>query len=273
MTEPDAQMTLPLYFHRNTKIPNLGDELSPYLVSKLSGREVRRAEADTDPSALFAIGSIIGRTRFATQVVWGSGFISDVGKLKTQPICTAVRGPLTLARLGLAQNIPVGDPALLMPDIYRPEGVGQDIDIGIIPHHIDLAGFQARFRPDGGASHMVLNIATADVEGFIDQLLRCRFVFSSSLHGVILAHTYGIPALWMELSDKVIGGGYKFRDYFLSVSIPPYDALDLRRGQIRLSELTALRDKAGARSRLVNYDKSGLLEAFEHALYRLDTTS
>lgn len=273
MTEPDAQMTLPLYYHRNTKIPNLGDELSPYLVRKLSGREVRRVEAETQPSALFAIGSIIGRTRFPSQVVWGSGFISGMGKLKTQPICTAVRGPLTLARLGLERNIPVGDPALLMPDIYRPEGVGQDIDIGIIPHHIDLADFQARFRPDDPDSHLVLKIATADVEGFIDQLLRCRFVFSSSLHGMILAHAYGIPALWMELSDKVIGGGYKFRDYFLSVSIPPYDALDLRRGQIRLSELGALRDKAGARSRIVNYDKSGLLEAFEHALHSLDTAS
>ncbi|MCC5991931.1 MAG: polysaccharide pyruvyl transferase family protein [Rhodobacteraceae bacterium] len=266
-------MSLPVYFHRNSKIPNLGDELSPYLVGKLAKRDVQRAEAETHPSALFAIGSIIGRTRFPSQVVWGSGFISAVGKLTTQPICTAVRGPLTLDRLGLEHNIPVGDPALLMPDIYHPAGIAQDIDIGIIPHHIDLADFKARFLPDDGASHQVLNIATSDVEGFIDQLLRCRFVFSSSLHGVILAHAYGIPALWMELSDKVIGGGYKFRDYFLSVSIPPYDAVDLRRGQIRLGALSALRQKAGARRGIVNYDKSGLLEAFDHALNSLDTVS
>lgn len=265
-------MALPLYFHRNSKIPNLGDELSPYLVGKLASRDVIRAEAETHPTALFAIGSIIGRTRFSTQVVWGSGFISAIGRLKTRPICTAVRGPLTLARLDLPRNIPVGDPALLMPEIYRPTGIAQKIEIGIIPHHIDYKDFNRRFVPDDRISHKIMDIATAEVEGFIDQLLQCRFVFSSSLHGVILAHAYGIPALWMELSDKVIGGGYKFHDYFLSVSIPPYMPLDFSKDRIRLSQLRQLAEAAGSHCQIVNFDKSGLLDAFHDALNRLNQT-
>ncbi len=44
------------------------------------------------------------------------------------------------------------------------------------------------------------------------------------MHGIIAAHSLNIPAGWINLSDGVIGGGFKFKDYFTAFgceSIPP----------------------------------------------------
>ena len=38
---------------------------------------------------------------------------------------------------------------------------------------------------------------------------------------MIFAHAFGKPAVWIEISDKVAGNGFKFFDYYQSVGIYP----------------------------------------------------
>jgi pyruvyltransferase len=60
---------------------------------------------------------------------------------------------------------------------------------------------------------------TQDVETFIDEILECEFIASSSLHGLIASDSYGIPNVRLKISDQIIGGDFKFEDYYEGVSI------------------------------------------------------
>lgn len=70
-----------------------------------------------------------------------------------------------------------------------------------------------------------MDIRTADIENFISELTSCRYVLSTSLHGIILSHAYGIPALWIK-KGYIDTDGFKFHDYFSSVDIPFYDGIE-----------------------------------------------
>jgi len=51
----------------------------------------------------------------------------------------------------------------------------------------------------------------------VDAINTCRYVASSSLHGLIVANAYGIPAVWTTFADTLAGDDTKFFDYYESV--------------------------------------------------------
>lgn len=60
------------------------------------------------------------------------------------------------------------------------------------------------------------------MEKVVGEILACEYVLSTSLHGVIIAHAYKIPSLWIR-KGYIDTDGFKFHDYFTSVDIPVYD--------------------------------------------------
>jgi pyruvyltransferase len=50
----------------------------------------------------------------------------------------------------------------------------------------------------------------------MNEIVECECVLSSTLHGIIVSESYGIPNAHMELSDKGIGEYHKFDDDFQS---------------------------------------------------------
>ena len=45
------------------------------------------------------------------------------------------------------------------------------------------------------------------------ELAACASIVTTSLHGLVTADSFGIPAVWTVLEPALSGGDFKFRDY------------------------------------------------------------
>ena len=206
---------IPLYY---CDTPNWGDALSPVLCGKLSGRPVKKMLWQHQ-HRYFAIGSILGHAN-ARAEVWGSGFVWPDEKLTEPPKAVyAVRGPRTRARLqvqGIDCPEIYGDPALLFPRFFNPP-VEKKYAVGIIPHFSDKdTPWMKRQQSNPDPQVRIIDVE-GGIEEFVREVKACELIVSSSLHGLICADAYGVPNMWVKLSDILWGGSFKFCDHFESV--------------------------------------------------------
>jgi Polysaccharide pyruvyl transferase len=196
---------------------NLGDILNPYVIEKLTGMPPVMSPRGV---GALVIGSVIKFAREGTKV-WGAGTPRMTDELHPHADYRAVRGPLTrqlvLKSGGVCAEV-YGDPAWFMPRIYNPT-VAKDSALGLIRHisHADRS-----IKIDGVKEISVERVGDEEIEAFVRELVSCERIISTSLHGVILAHAYGIPAEWAAFLDsgkQIAGDGTKFQDYFRSVGI------------------------------------------------------
>ncbi|SHF90780.1 pyruvyltransferase [Salegentibacter echinorum] len=201
---------------------NIGDALNVYLFEKVFGKEVESYKNLLNvgvPQVYSFIGSVLDNTAVRNLVVMGSGFKSATSKVPVVPKkVIACRGPLTRKKLMDHQlEVPevYGDPAILLPFFYNPE-VTKKYRIGFIPHYSEMDLEIVKYwkeKPDVKYIDVF-----SKMEDFIQDIKSCDFTISSSLHGVILSHAYGVPSGWIKLSDTLVGGSFKFDDYFNSLN-------------------------------------------------------
>jgi len=234
---------------------NFGDDLGPYIVQKLSGAEVKyiyfacsRMYAIKQiayklikgklssflikeflrnvflKQYLITIGSILQYYSSKRAIVWGSGIISKSDKIYYSKFI-AVRGKYTeekVRALGFIGDLKLGDPALLLPLVLESGLSSQrKYTLGIIPHYIHFEEIKSKLLPK---NVKVINLNNQNIEEVVDDICSCSYTISSSLHGIIVSHAYGIKSLWFNLSKTPLAGdNIKFLDYFSSVEIPEYE--------------------------------------------------
>lgn len=192
---------------------NFGDILTPAILDHY--KVPYEFESNYVNATLISVGSIARRAGKNTTVL-GSGIISKGDRIVPEANWRFVRGPHTrdhVIRLGGSCPPIYGDPALLLPKIYNPE-ISKKDKIGYIPHNIDYSEISKTYNN-------VINLRTSNYTKVIDELLKYEYIVSSSLHGVIVAHAYGIPAAWVQSLNKLKGDNIKFHDYFASVNLEP----------------------------------------------------
>ncbi len=207
---------IPVYWYKDRA--NFGDAINVFLITKISGKDVLWINPKYWPLKHYlVIGSILEISNNKS-LIWGSGFISEKSYVSKPGKILAVRGPSTRGKyIGEGVDCPevYGDPALLLPMIYKPE-IKRKYKMGVVPHYVDKDS-AALSKVLNCESWCVIDIERDNPTDFIDDLLACDVVLSSSLHGLIVADAYGIPSIWVKFSDKVKGGDFKFYDYFESV--------------------------------------------------------
>lgn len=204
-------MKQPVFF-LNDLNNNAGDTISKPILETL-GMEVDLVDRKKR-GKLLAIGSILSALR-AGDTVWGSGCIRDkVIQAPPGAQFLAVRGPKTRNRI-MGADIPeiYGDPGLLLPLIYRPNATKR-YKLGILPHYIDKGA------ADVSSGHFI--DIQAPWQTVIDEIVSCERVISSTLHGIVFCEAYGVPVTWVKYSNNIIGGAFKFQDYFMGTERKPH---------------------------------------------------
>lgn len=208
-----------LNWKKDSEKQNLGDYLAipiyDYMTRRLGVNPQQRMEKTIH---LYTIGSLV-LLGHQDAVIWGSGilfhepegFIWKRNKYRKLDV-RCVRGPETKRRL--AENgydvskCVMGDPGVLMPLIYQPKEQ-EKRDYSVLLH----------MSVDKQVENQI-DILTDDWQKTIDEIYNSKLIISSSLHGIILAEAYGIPAILLdELEAPDL---FKYNDYYYSTGRMEY---------------------------------------------------
>lgn len=215
---------IPAYWMKH---PNFGDALTPYLIKAITGKQAIWTNQHNEPKYMVT-GSLLNDPIIESCVVWGTGIAFSDTHIRKPLEIRAVRGPISreiIMRFGYDCPEVYGDPCLLLPRFYKGAEPQRNFKLGIIPHLVDYTDVRLKYSEHADIS--VIDILDP-VETVVNRVLECDYLISSSLHGIIVAHAYGKPCMWVEFSDDVIGNGTKFRDYLQSVGHEIYEPFDLR---------------------------------------------
>lgn len=243
---------VPLTWAAATKLQhylNLGDALSPVMVALVSGKPVIHQAHDALSVRMAAVGTIAQNMKGGDVSIWGTGSSRYLQTAQegervvfrpdpaTRYRVYATRGPVGRAILGEenAVGAPVyGDPVWALPRFYNPK-IEKKWEIGVIVHLSDLTDRALDTLPreayeryhvpaDFKGSVRIINTLTAisaeSMREKLDEILACKRLVSTSLHGMVFAESYGIPCLYFAPRGTPDG--------LINRKLDPDDGYDLR---------------------------------------------
>lgn len=218
------------YMH-NTFLPfrkqNWGDDLNKYLFEYGSNIKILNFPFSKmlnlrNKRVYSLIGSIISFYTADSKTIYGTGAMNPNWKIIGKPNkIISVRGPKTrqvLIANGIDCPESYGDPVLLLPvfyksDVKKIEKGGVIVNMGTDINR--LAHIKELFSKYNLEIISMTNYNNwTDV---IDEICSCQYIISESLHGLIVAETYGIPNVWVEFVNHPDYWDFKFQDFYESI--------------------------------------------------------
>lgn len=248
-------------------IPNVGDALNIKLISEISGYKPVKPPNIKIFQHLCAVGSVLSSMNNKS-IVWGSGLISEdaINDVSHIGDIRAVRGSLTKKkiedRFNIELNVPMGDPALLMPLFLQPISTNKQYEFGLVLHYTDNSHHITKIARELGGEIIDVGLS---IENFVDKINLCKKILSSSMHGLILSDAYNIPNQRVILSDHIIGGNFKFKDYYSTTSEPECIPLVLSKNVTCDEVLNAL---SMVSVKKYIYELDSLLNSFPYDMFK-----
>ncbi|MEI8388992.1 MAG: polysaccharide pyruvyl transferase family protein [bacterium] len=230
---------------------NFGDNLNVIIFEKFIGYELIATSRlfseglgigslletflQPDNTSVTQIKCNIEKSLFQPVKVFGSGFIAPPGNkgylenFRRKLIFLAVRGKLSKERIEKIEkktfeNLPLGDPGLLLPFLLDYKKINKKYKYGIIPHYVDINEQAIHKLVDVLPDSIFIDV-TKNTMSVAKLIAECEIVISSAMHGLIAADSMNIPNVWVKLSNRIEGENYKFDDYYSAYNIkrPPVD--------------------------------------------------
>ncbi|WP_353827030.1 polysaccharide pyruvyl transferase family protein [Agromyces sp. SYSU T0242] len=208
--------------------PNFGDDLTPWLLPEYGVAPVHRVARS---ARLSGVGSIL---EFLPEeydgAVWGSGLMYGQPHPLPRAKVLAVRGHLTRDLIGAPEDVALGDPGILVARRSPRPRVRWDVALVPHGHHRQHEPFMSMADASGLRVHVVnVHQPAARV---VREIAAADAVVTTSLHGLVTADAYGIPASWTMLEPPLSGGPFKFHDYesVITPGSSRFTAFDERRG-------------------------------------------
>lgn len=264
------------------KINNMGDLLNKELIEKLYCCEVKRKNflmGDVsgigsglsnffydDNSARNIIKTIFGFIH-PRIYIWGTGFINYSDKersfcKKATKLC-AVRGELSKKRiekmLGKKINIPTGDAGILASYLLDKK-VTKKYKVGIIPHVTEQDHKIFKELAKKFDKSTVIDVCNDPIT-VTRQIAECEYIISSSLHGLIIADSLEIPNVHIVVTDKLLGDGFKFDDYYSAYGLK-HSFIDMQKTDI--DRLKDIRENYKLTHKIVEQKKKEMLNCFPY---------
>lgn len=197
---------------------NFGDLITPVLLKEIGYTPVNSIRVSFGQFTF--VGSILDSIRDDYNgIILGSGFLNDRRqKHLKNALVLGVRGKLSKKLLGIDYNVQLGDGGLILPKFVK-DVVSKKYEIGIIPHFSDAEDCRIiKWKEKFGEQSKVINVLN-DPKTVFNEICSCKTIVSSSLHGLVVADSVGIPNLWITLSDLYGNNEFKFHDYYSAFNV------------------------------------------------------
>jgi len=195
---------------------NAGDSFNEQFINDYFNKTVSKYTIGSRDHYLFC-GSILSRAN-KNSIVIGAGLISDSIKFNDCKSLIGCRGRLTLQKINAVKESLkpsfLGDPGLMVNEILKNGILKAQLNpgkIGVIPHFVD---YEQVVKLIGNNDKYLIIDIKRDYKDVCNDILKCSTVLSSSLHGLIFSDGLSIKNNWVKFSDKIVGGDFKFRDYY-----------------------------------------------------------
>jgi hypothetical protein len=279
---------------------NFGDGLSAVMVSALADIPVERANFDQPSERIVAVGTIGHNLINGVVHFWGTGVDASRNPLgqtgpyrhpaNTEIHVHALRGPesaATLRSAGISAPEIYGDPVILLPRLWPLADVEKTAELGVIVHISELEAqtpaaavkdLYARYHipeSERGSIRIINTFCAPTPEAMqakVREIVSCKRIASTSLHGLVIAEAYGVPCVWfatygegagtmLRLNDLHTKVDHRIRDFYRGVRI---DTLSAYCQDRKLpTDWQALQNYIDASATpLTGYDPLPLIEAF-----------